>query len=662
MMAKKRFLGVNTDSPNRYNRLYYLYLCMALIITIIACDDSQLNQTLTNHQPNMMEDELAPKRDISEVSKLSTLKESGVTTGQVKGTQKYTPYSHVIKSLLDETEQLPWQVDLRVLYQDRIYDAEGYEGEHITRPASHIHVKIIKEVSLKTDRVDEIIMDQGYVNDEGNIRLKWFDWPPNHNENDKLVREVRYRIVASSRQKTSYGDEAEVSSREDHSLYQLEAFLPLSTFQRSHKEAMWSPTLMVKSPSMTLTATEEGVLSGAFNILNATAVGFDLLHQHSDKTGPKLTIQWDLDQAVSCGSCYSANMIRLGGQVEDPDHYDDHIILHEMGHFFTDRWSVDDSPGGPHRGRAVHPSLAYGEGVAYFWAALALQDPVIVDWMFPQPWVVDLESSLFNGEPMTWGLFTPVAAQPELVHLSAIHHEELVSSLLWSFYAWSEDNSDINGERLMMNAFLEQMPARDELGIDVGPIGIDMADYLDALSCEIAHLDYTREETWLNRLSALGFERSYEWSWHSDRDSACSLKSGLERLSLRMHKEAGSRDLVIDPLKTENGDFNEQLTYWTAWSGRPPELFFLDEGQCLTLPCTLRSPKISEAIDKHGEFPIIVELHTHQVQESRKRYGSWYSIAAKEYTLSRTTRSMDYEQRVIKERGILSFDQSSFFK
>ena len=96
---------------------------------------------------------------------------------------------------------------------------------------------------------------------------------------------------------------------------------------------------------LSLQAPKEGHLSGAFNILNATALGFKQIANHSDEIAPILTFTWDLDQAVSCGSCYSNDRIRLGGQVEDPDHYDDHIILHEMGHFFTDRWSIDDSRG-----------------------------------------------------------------------------------------------------------------------------------------------------------------------------------------------------------------------------------------------------------------------------------------------------------------------------
>ena len=110
---------------------------------------------------------------------------------------------------------------------------------------------------------------------------------------------------------------------------------------------LWDQALPLLPP-------EEGRLSGALNILSMIAEGYEVISNYSDIIGPPLTITWTLDEPVSCGSCYVGNKILLGGQVEDPDHYDDHIILHEMGHFFTDRWSLDNSPGGPHRGRAGH--------------------------------------------------------------------------------------------------------------------------------------------------------------------------------------------------------------------------------------------------------------------------------------------------------------------
>ena len=148
----------------------------------------------------------------------------------------------------------------------------------------------------------------------------------------------------------------------------------------------------------------------------------------------------------------------------------------------------------------MHPSLAYGEGLAYFWSALVLQDPLIVDWMFPEPWVVDLEQNLFNGVPMTWGTFAPVASTSDLVGVSALHHEELVSSMLWSIYQLFLEETGDWSESILMESLVNELPARIDNGVDVGAIGIDFADFLDSLICSLA--GEVELSQWLEQIEA----------------------------------------------------------------------------------------------------------------------------------------------------------------
>jgi len=64
----------------------------------------------------------------------------------------------------------------------------------------------------------------------------------------------------------------------------------------------------------------------------------------------------------------------------DTDHFDDHIILHEYGHFLEDSHSVSNSPGGAHDGDSlIDPRLAWSEGWASYFAAQVSGIPIYQD-------------------------------------------------------------------------------------------------------------------------------------------------------------------------------------------------------------------------------------------------------------------------------------------
>ncbi|MDX2413354.1 MAG: carboxypeptidase-like regulatory domain-containing protein [Woeseiaceae bacterium] len=83
------------------------------------------------------------------------------------------------------------------------------------------------------------------------------------------------------------------------------------------------------------------------------------------------------------GSFYSVGQDRLflvGDAASDTEEFDDHVIVHEWGHYFEDNLSRADSFGGPHSiGNLLDPRLAFGEGWATALAGMALNDPLYCD-------------------------------------------------------------------------------------------------------------------------------------------------------------------------------------------------------------------------------------------------------------------------------------------
>ncbi len=64
----------------------------------------------------------------------------------------------------------------------------------------------------------------------------------------------------------------------------------------------------------------------------------------------------------------------------DTEEFDDHVSVHEWGHYFEDVFSRSDSIGGPHSGgQSIDARLAFGEGWATALAAMALNEPQYCD-------------------------------------------------------------------------------------------------------------------------------------------------------------------------------------------------------------------------------------------------------------------------------------------
>ena len=145
-------------------------------------------------------------------------------------------------------------------------------------------------------------------------------------------------------------------------------------------------------------------------------------------TFPQLTVNWSVKNVAAGGdqsmgqivtSNYDgkSNLWILGDANSDTDEYDDHIIVHEWGHFFEDKFSRSDSIGGPHSmGDALDIRVAFGEGWGNALSAIATDNPIYFDTAGQNQstgWFMDIE----NGSPQNPGWFSEASIQRILYDL-----------------------------------------------------------------------------------------------------------------------------------------------------------------------------------------------------------------------------------------------------
>lgn len=270
--------------------------------------------------------------------------------------------------------------------------------------------------------------------------------------------------------------------------YQLRATATVEAFgqwarvrDRSQQQALYaveSATFGADAPlGLDVVAAADDV-GGAFNIIDRTFSAYELIGRHSPKLAAPLTYSWQRGQPFGCGSCYSGNRISLGGQFEDPDEYDDDIILHEFGHYFAATYAPDDSPGGSHRDMRVDPRLAWGEGLAYFFAALVKGDPAIIDNYIDDVRFTDLEAVEVGGQSLP-DLFGSSDGT-----LAGDLREEIPGALLWD--AYDDDDAEAHdslalGEDGVMAVLLGHFGGQP---VDVGPADRELADWLHGVACK----------------------------------------------------------------------------------------------------------------------------------------------------------------------------------
>jgi len=178
--------------------------------------------------------------------------------------------------------------------------------------------------------------------------------------------------------------------------------------------------------------------AGPFAILNPI---YDSLQKMAaadpDIVMPLVNFNWSVNNtATSSGnnatgaigtSFYTnGNIFILGDDDDDTDEYDDHVVVHEWGHYFEDRLSRSDSIGGSHGGGdRLDPRVAFGEGFGNALSGMMTDDPVYRDSSRArqaQGFSIDVESNVNSNE----GWF----------------NEGSVQSILYDIYDSNSDGTD----------------------------------------------------------------------------------------------------------------------------------------------------------------------------------------------------------------------------
>jgi len=99
--------------------------------------------------------------------------------------------------------------------------------------------------------------------------------------------------------------------------------------------------------------------------------------------GTSFYVRAGFDDECATPSAVPAGIYLLGafdGGAGDTDEFDGHVIAHEFGHYYEDRFSRSDSIGGSHGPTdRLDSRVAFGEGWGNAFAAMALNDPVYRD-------------------------------------------------------------------------------------------------------------------------------------------------------------------------------------------------------------------------------------------------------------------------------------------
>lgn len=155
----------------------------------------------------------------------------------------------------------------------------------------------------------------------------------------------------------------------------------------------------------------------------------------ADVVFPPAEFNWSVNNRAANGvvangeigtSSYVGNgeILILGDDNSDTDEYDDHVVVHEWGHYFEDQLSRSDSIGGPHSGgEKLDPRVAMGEGFGNALSGIITDDPFYRDSSGNQQgsgFAINVETN----EPAGW------------------FDEATVQSVLYDIYDSGDDGSD----------------------------------------------------------------------------------------------------------------------------------------------------------------------------------------------------------------------------
>ncbi|MET0282040.1 MAG: PKD domain-containing protein [Steroidobacteraceae bacterium] len=179
-------------------------------------------------------------------------------------------------------------------------------------------------------------------------------------------------------------------------------------------------------------------VSGPFAILDTILTGIETVRGAAPlATFPDLFVDWGTQNDGTYFTTRNGQHIALASDLtEDTDEFDQHVVAHEFGHYIEANFSRADTLGGSHGlGDRLDARVAFGEGFATAFAAIALNDPVVRD------------SFVINGTLVAAGV--NVEANPATISSGTPNDgpgcwcsEASVSAILWDIYDSLPDTND----------------------------------------------------------------------------------------------------------------------------------------------------------------------------------------------------------------------------
>lgn len=116
--------------------------------------------------------------------------------------------------------------------------------------------------------------------------------------------------------------------------------------------------------------------SGPFHLFETLHQGVSFIAGKGYAMPAPTVAEWSQGQQTGTRYEPGADRLYFNGHEDDPDEFDDSVILHEFGHRVMAKLSRDDSPGGDHNMlNQSTPSLAWSEGFATYLAQRTMGTP-----------------------------------------------------------------------------------------------------------------------------------------------------------------------------------------------------------------------------------------------------------------------------------------------
>jgi hypothetical protein len=331
-------------------------------------NSSSVNDELNNSANNANNDILDIARDINKTNNLPSSNDSDTNTS-LPNTDNI-----IDKNVTVNSQKL--KIMGRVTY-DRVHvkrDGQGLDYNNITvEPAKNVIVKLI-DTKGKSIAVTK-------TNENGEYTLN----------NLPKDTDVKIRVYAQLKDRGTNGwDVKVVDNTNNKAQYVIEGKMVSTGENNSRRDIHASCGWGGRRYTSTREAAPFAILGSIYQAMEKVKKA------DKDVKFPPLVINWSVNNIASGNGDEAGlrdgliitshfdgkELYILGKEDSDTDEYDDHIMIHEWGHYFESKFSRADSIGGPHgAGDYLDIRVAFGEGWGNAWSAIATDNPIYFDTM-----------------------------------------------------------------------------------------------------------------------------------------------------------------------------------------------------------------------------------------------------------------------------------------